>query len=197
MTAVLCDMKIVGGNHRADKTVGMGHGQEYAVRLVNQSSRRMDVRLSIDGELLDVFRLHAYSSATIETKPNSGKKLTFYKLHTVEAVTGAIADNEATGLVTAVFTPEVAAPPPVRVFDSQLISKGATRSAHFGAVPVAMGLDSAGGTALSGHSSQQFVNAEQMILDHAASVTIHLRLVCQSSSGIQPLHLTVPPRPAY
>ena len=184
------------GNHRPDGTVGMNHNQQYSVLLKNHTSQRVNVHLSIDGQLVDKFRLGPRSNWTIETKPGSEKRFTFAKLRTSMAIAGQVADNANTGLVTTTFIPEI-----VRPESLSFGVRGQSMTGQHTKAPVSAGRrlesgepDAAGGTVLTGRSNQQFRQASPMELDHERKVTIHLRLVCQGND-VQPLHSTIPPRP--
>jgi len=186
-------LQIVGGRELGNGQVELSHGQTYKIRMRNHFPRRADCELTVDGEQVGCFRLSAHQTMTIDRPADKARLLTFFKLGTAEAAQGGIVDDENVGLVTAVFYPEIERQP---IYRGELVSKG---------IPMASAASgpslSAGGTALTGRSNQQFTNVGGIVRDYAHRTTIHLRLVCRDDvPAIEPLgskvamSTAVPPR---
>lgn len=198
-------LEISGGTERTNGQVLMKHGQEYAIILRNHSYDPADVELFVDGNSVGTFRVNSHGIVRLERPENDNGKYTFFRLGSTEANLGGIQNNDAIGLITAVFrSGKRKYVPPVEVKTSGgIFTKGLARrgpsgqSATFGslergiggmeyehtlcsasAAPVATMYHAtgAGGTALSGHSTQRF-NTVESLEYNGVQATINLRLV--------------------
>ncbi|WP_265594640.1 hypothetical protein [Haloferula sp. BvORR071] len=142
--------------------VRMEHGTPYSIRLENKSSRRCNARIEIEGNPVGTFRIDQRSHIVLERPSHDTGRFTFFKAGTVEAGQAGIVKNEAIGLVSVTFVPEMDA---------------------LYAAPLN---DEAGGTGLTGHSSQRFEAAEDMKIDERDAFTIYLRLVAKAPA-VRPL----------
>lgn len=189
-------LTIVGGEERlinGATYVNMRHGQTYKLSLRNMNNKRCNAEVTVDGKHVGTWRLRAFDSATLERPAEDTGLFTFYRLGTSDASIAQIADNNNTGLIQVVFTPELiekpkpvyrdGSPPSLGIGEQQVSYRGVTRSAH------------AGGTGLSGQSNQQFGTAGYMPLDHASKITLSLRLMEFEPVNLGPRPLNASPVP--
>ena len=214
-------VQVIPGNEIPGGYVEMQDGQHYNIRLRNNNSVRCDACVEIDGIEVGTWRLGAHESRTYETPGDNNveERFTFFKLGTRDGrPAGLDGSNRDLGLIRVTFTPEkqmepmwsaqvtyrgepvakglsydIETYPPVTMNSSGLggsaNSVGNTRS-----VGTTRGL-SAGGTGLSGHSNQKFINVRRLDYDYSRQTVINLRLACKN--GIKPLtslSSPVPPR---
>lgn len=167
------EVKIIGANERV---IGEAfyqellHAQTYKVKLTNYNPTRCDAVLTIDGKEIGTYRVENFGSITVERKLNDPGQFTFFKVDTVEAQYAKINENEALGLVRVDFFPEYqrvleSFTKEPMVLSAPSASAGVTRSSR------------AGGTGLSGYSSQQFVAAERIEYDYSKVITLFTRLI--------------------
>ncbi len=196
----------------------MDHGQRYRLVLRNSNNERCDARVEVDGNHVGTWRILGHRSITLERPAEDDGHFTFYKLGSPEGAQIQLVDNANLGLVKVTFTPEVrprplprtrgsssasyampaaAAPMQWDETSSAPASYGISKSASLGMADSGAESYSAGGTGLSGHSSQTFGVAQPINLDYSRQTVIHLRLVCKDEDQPRPLtsHSTpVPPR---
>jgi hypothetical protein len=187
-------LTIRGGNEDANGYVVMNHGQQYEVILSNNRPTRCNTALSIDGKEVGVYRIEGRSSITLERPLYDQGHFTFYKQNSVEGQAAHLPLGDVLGLVQAVFTPERQAVPfPFGYEWTQQWPQGMTLGDDDQDAPEPSPAPSparsyeAGGTGLSGHSQQEFHNAEAITLDEEAKVTMTLRLVAQKREMPRPL----------
>lgn len=171
-------MRICGGEELAGGYVGLVHGQRYSIELANHSSRACDVALSIDGEPCGVFRLNQHRRCTIEHPASNSGCFTFLELATSEARTARVKTNDETGVIRAVFMPE-------KENLAVLYQRDSGSEDPEEASPPEL---SAGGTGLSGKSTQEYGTATP--ISHGPEtefVTIYLRLGGRKISEVRPL----------
>lgn len=148
-------LEIPEGIERNDGYVELAHKSRYTIKLSNQSTKRCDVEVHIDGGRVGVWRVSEQSSIILERPVHDRGFFTFFESGSPEAVKSGISINDYTGLITAIFKPE-------RQCDQVLYAGSAT---------------AIGGTGLSGYSSQEFSKTEQLDYDDAEFVTIYIRLI--------------------
>lgn len=183
-------VRIPEGIEDGGQYVVLAHKTQYTIVLRNNHPVRCDAYLEIDGKHQGTWRIKPQSTFSIDRPGHDKGKFTFYKLGSKEGnQVGLSEDDPNLGLIKVVFTPEKERPPtkvisePETYFSSspQLYSYGVQKrqqpSRSF----------SAGGTGLSGESSQDFVEAEKMDLEYSKSTTIHLRLVASDVNEPRPL----------
>jgi hypothetical protein len=160
--------------------IPLKHGAEYKVRLVNSTSKRCNVSLSIDEKIMGKWRINPNSSITIERSSNSSRKFTFVKEDTWEAGMGGIKQGSfSNGLIEAKFIPES---------EHQNIQSNSIKG-HKNSLSLGSYSDdsngsnsfSAGATLLGNRSSQEFGTAAEMFEDISRSVTKKLRLVVENT----------------
>lgn len=196
-------LAILGGEERlinGATYVNMRHGQTYKLAIRNNDWKRCNAEVTVDGKRINTWRLNGNSGVQIEGEPDANGNVTglftFYRLGTVDASIVQVQDNDKTGLIQVVFTPELIEQPKPVYRDGSAIAKGinieptsyrgaTTRGAH------------ADGTGLSGQSNQQFGSAGHMPLDYNGQVILSLRLMEFEpvNLGPRPLNASlVPPR---
>lgn len=172
------------GIERDSGHVGLEHGKQYTLRLMNHDHRRCDAEVVVDGKAMGTFRLHGHGQATLERMPDDHGRLTFYSTGTADAEKAGeagIATVER-GLIQVRFVPEKRPVEPIRtVAPIGARPMGLTRSYADREEKTAGGI-----TGLSGHSDQQFVTVGAIDREESAAVTISLRLVT-ASTGPRPL----------
>jgi len=168
--------------------VELAHGTVYTLVLRNDRQTRADAWVEVDGQAVGTFRLASHSTLRLERPAHDRGCFTFVHVGTAEAAQAGLRPGDPNlGLVRVVFTPEQVTPVVPLVTD-------ATSPWQVG-VPVqnavasresARGL-TAGGTGLSGQSSQTFVPAAHIRPDVSQQTTIHLRLVASDDATVRPL----------
>ena len=189
-----------------DGYVYLSHGDVYQIKVRNGSPENCAVSIEVDGKNVGVWRLDARHSGIIERSVDDEGRFTFYELSSDEAVKSdliSVAKNEL-GLVRVTFIPEKAVAehpgmPVIDVYSGSSVggSKGcgsiekqisySRGGARGQSVDLGSRSRSAGGTGLSGRSSQQFDRAEQMDLDYDRVTVINLRLVAKPNDEPRPL----------
>ena len=133
------------------------HGTQYTLLLVNDSDRRCDVKVTIDGNSVGIWRVNAQEEIHIERPAEDTGRFTFLKHGTAEGDAADLVKSEELGLISAEFRPERRMAPSLN------------------AAP--LGDYDAGGTGLSGKSEQRFDNVRALDFDPHEVTTIHIRLV--------------------
>lgn len=83
------------------------HGEEYKLRLTNNSPTRADVSVEVDGKEIGRWRVPAHASRTIERPANIEQKLTFVSEGSLLGErAGVISGRQENGLVRVTFYPE-------------------------------------------------------------------------------------------
>lgn len=201
-------VRILEGIETPGGYVEMRHGQKYQLVLGNRHSVRCDVRVEIDGKHVGTWRIPRNSNITLERPVHDTGHFTFYKVGTPEAMQAAVDSGDSNlGLIKVTFTPEKVVN--WTVTTSYYATGDETSSwapnagiKGIGDNPATYTMQShsrsAGGTGLSGHSGQQFTDAEYITYDYTQQTVIHLRLVAVDDySGPRPLtsfSTPVPPR---
>ncbi len=173
--------------------VEMIHGQQYSIRLRNDRIEKCDARVEVDGKHVGTFRIDGNGTMVLERPENDVGCFTFYRLGSPEAAKVGLVNDSNLGLIKVTFTPErhVCSVRPVEPCSSRphpwVITnppEGPRRCYHTSSSSsLAKGPShsySAGGTGLSGHSSQKFHNVTGLDYDYSQETTIHLRLVAKA-----------------
>jgi hypothetical protein len=149
----------------------------YTIQFTNVHLTKCKAELHIDGESIGIFVLSPFDNTKLETKPGTGKKFKFVKL-TEENEGKLLRKNENLGLITVKFTPEleIISSPQMMGGGQSLSTKSASRSIE-GA--------SAGGTVLSGNSSQKFNTVNDFPVDDTKQTIINLRLICINKEKVE------------
>lgn len=83
------------------------HNTEYSVKLDNNTDKRCNVVLFIDGKEMGIWRINAYSNILLERSSKSSRKFTFVRENSWQAMQGnVIGGTFKNGLVEAKFIPE-------------------------------------------------------------------------------------------
>lgn len=192
------ELSVLPGRELAGGYVEMEHGTQYRLFLHNFGRTRCDAEVTIDGKPMGAFRISPSGMLTLERPANDSGKFTFYRSGSNEAAAiemGNIASSNL-GVVSVKFMPERYIERPKSVlraagFGSTTVdcfSDEVSRSMN--ALPSRESL-TAGGTGLSGVSSQQFYEVASLDYDPSGEVTINLRLVCSGvAAANEPRPLT-------
>lgn len=196
--------------------VEMAHGRQYTLALRNFRDVACDAAVTIDGKPVGTFRLNAGQSLKLERPAHDQGRFTFYQVGTAEAQQAGLVDTDTLGLISVVFTPALRQPAYVSTYPvvqyvkaetgwdgvyyryttTGVSNGGSNFVASMSNTVSAAPQRKAGGTGLSGHSQQQFVDVGPMNLDYAQQTTIHLRLVSGSDQP-RPLTANSNPVPPY
>ncbi len=175
------------GVERETGHVGLSHGKQYTLRLGNHDGRQCDAEVTVDGKVIETFRLYPHQTMTLERSPDDNGRFTFYSSGTGDAAQAgefAIAETDK-GLIQVRFVPEkrrVERPKTVRPMGLCSFSSGTTRG--FGGEEKTSG----GITGLSGHSDQKFQTVGAIDREESESVLISIRLVTWND-GPRPLRV--------
>lgn len=197
-----------GGNEISGGYVEMAHGKQYNLRLRNDRSVRCDAHVEIDGKHVGTWRLDAHRNVILERPAHDTGRFTFYKIGSQDADrAGIFSSNPNLGLIKVTFTPELIRPVPIShsfssassspvTYENAIFKTGRGLSSNYAAMSETHG---AGGTGLSGQSSQNFYEVAIMELDYLQQTVINLRLVENKLSQYEPRPLTqystpIPPR---
>lgn len=161
------ELSIVEGREREGGYVELQHNTQYTIQLGNNTHRRCDVLISIDGGEVGTWRLNAFSTAIVQRPVHDNGRFTFYRIGSCEANSIGLSNTSETGLIRAVYMPEQETPKPKSIYDS--------------GIRFSMKTPRAGGTGLSGQSTQKFQTVGKLTYDETAFVNINLRLVCADS----------------
>lgn len=206
-------VNIDGGRELSNSYIAVKPDGTYAVVLKNHDWKRCDAVLTIDGKVIETFRLNGHQTTRVEGPPDDPAKgcFTFYRAGTEAAAAageGGVAKSDK-GLVTVVFKPEKQKEYQlgglvVRSMSAGLghwssgVPEGATRSFSTNAAEKSLDVSeafnacesvggvSAGVTGLSGHNDQKWHTAGPIEHDESKFVTINLRLVA-ADAGPRPL----------
>jgi len=186
-------LRVVGGDEQSGGYVNMAHGQKYSLQMRSDREERCDAHVEIDGQHVGTWRIERRSTINISHKNNVVGQFTFYRLGSEEAqhtaLNGASPDL---GLVKVTFTPEVQAKPVLH--DSYSLHFNNVSFGPKGSLGAGT-MRSAGGTGLSGQSSQHFTNAGKIEYDRSQETVIQLRLVWSDIETPRPLTAYSTPYP--
>lgn len=159
-------LRIKGASESEEGYVYLAHGTQYTLVAENVSSLRCNVELKIDGNMVGAWRIPARGKIELERPVNDPGRFTFFETGSREAKIAGLSSSDESGVIEARFIPEVEN-------DADLSSAALYSGSR------------AGGTGLTGHSEQEFGEAEEMELDLQKAKRIWLRLV--SGQHIRPL----------
>ena len=151
------------------------HNTKYSITLKNNSVNNCDAKVHIDGVHVGTFRVSSNSSSTIERPSSETGCFTFLKFDSDEAIQANLNKNQDLGLVSVKFMPEKSK----NNYQSNQ-QQGGYSASYSPRV-------SAGGTGLSGKSTQKFNNVKPLDYDEEKSIKINLRLICKEKDIIKPL----------
>ncbi len=184
------EVRIHPGAETADGYVEMYHNTQYALRLTNHWQVRCDAQVEIDGKSVGTWRIPARQTICLERPAHDTGRFTFYKMGTPEATQAQLQYHDKLGLVQVTFTPEKRRRPVYRPMMDAMEAESLCESAGGSGFFKSKCTRSAGGTGLSGRSSQRFGVANQIEYDYSQQAAISLRLVCQEAyvDEIRPLN---------
>lgn len=202
-------VRIPEGNELPGGYVELAHTQKYTLHLHNMRKVDCDAIIEIDGKSIGTFRLHANDTMRLERPPHDNGYFTFYKIGTQEAQQAQLNEGSPDlGLVKVTFIPaqeyKFTWATPIwhdgEEWQAHPSSLTGTTNVSYrsGSARVSAGGVSAGGTGLSGHSNQTFLDVGSIDRDYSQSTTIYLRLVAKNGLD-KPRPLTqystpIPPR---
>lgn len=180
-------VRIPEGTEQDGGYIELKHNTQYSLVLRNSREVRCDAKVEIDGKQIGTWRLEADDSIRIDRPAHDTGRLTFYKLGSAEAESIGLQQGDPNlGLIKVTFTPEKISRPLIAdVFDNYLYRDRPRSTFSLDSTPKTFGGfpkgasrgGSAGGTGLSGESSQKFGDASQIKHDLSQQTVIHLRLV--------------------
>lgn len=198
---------IVGGQHTHDRYVKMRHGQKYSVNIQNNSSKRCQASLNIDGRHMGDFLVGPHSNIEIDRPVHSHKRFTFYRTDMSSSfTTGIIPGRHDNGLVEVTFIPErrkikTQTSAYTSIFDADSCDLESASYCTNEIQPLGFRNSSyaEGGTALSGHSHQHFHTVGPIALDYSKQTTLSYRLVGYDrpmyEDDIEPIYFRQRPPP--
>lgn len=194
-------VRVIGGNETSGGYVEMNHRQTYQLQLRNSNYRRCDARIEVDGKHVGTWRINGNQSITLERPAHDQGKFTFYKSGTSEAHSAQLSEGDPNlGLVKVTFTPESEPRPLSHTLDVPMAGSFKGIETSYSAstsASTSRSFRGSGGTGLSGHSYQQYGNADQIEYDYSGQTVIFLRLVSVETDLPRPLtqfSTPVPPR---
>lgn len=146
--------------------VALRHGEHYTLRFTNRADVRAAIAIMMDGTPWESrIVIDPNTTAEVETIPGTGKRLTFFAKESKEANKAYLSSVSASnmGLISASFMPEKPTPK-------------VETSGEYRVMGEVAGLG-AGGTGLTGKSSQQFSQVSFEDDPSVAPVVLHVRLV--------------------
>ncbi len=170
--------------------VEMDHDTKYDIVMRNTGNRRCDVDVSVDGKSVGGFRLSSNGTLRLERPVDDTGHFTFYREGSKKGKKAGL-DNISSddmGRITVTFRPERERPQHVNTTNLPVCDSVDSEEKTSGGIMRGMGgqsmsmvgpsHQSAGGTGLSGVSSQSFYTVAELEHDEQRTVTINLRLVC-------------------
>jgi len=209
-------VRIPEGNEISGGYVEMAHGRKYTLVLSNKDfNLPCNAIVKIDGKNQGTWRIPQNDTIRLERPAHDDGRFTFYKLGTLKAEQAGLDEfSPDLGLIEVQFIPMKTQfnytityansnPIPKKDGGWRLVGESNSTGRLSSDIPersvtanVAQSY-SAGGTGLSGQSSQNFGNAAPMLLDYSRATTINLRLVSKDDDTPRPLtqySTPVPPR---
>jgi hypothetical protein len=178
--------------------VSLDNFSEYSIVINNNHHTRADVVVSVDGEEIGSWIVHAHTSITLDRPANTSRKFTFVnETSQVAKRTGAIVGHDLNGVVSVIFKPAKVQPVYQSVAYSTRKESRSPRleSASFRAAsPRRM---SSGVTVLGDHSDQTFGverALEDREIDWPLTTEVSLRLVVNDEKYVPLKPSSYPPR---
>lgn len=195
MYAKQYSVHIPQGTETSEGYVSMIHNTQYAIRMKNDRNVPCDAVVTVDGNHIGTWRIQAFSTVEIDRPADKPRRLTFYRLDSVEAQQAQLQKNNDLGLVSVEFKPSkqfvINTVAPLSEWDTTSIKRppfNGERESYGVSTSTYGTTSSAGGTGLSGQSDQVFSSARPLDYDMANAFTINLRLIANSSvPAIEPL----------
>jgi hypothetical protein len=199
--------KMINGH----RYIALPHNSEYTIHLINNSPKRCNVDLFIDGKKMGGWRIDAQRKISLERPANLNKKFTFVKEGSWQAQMGGITSGASkNGLIEARFTPEkdrfyddYYTNSEGNSFNNALPNSGSFSNSLRNSAP-SNSLDnySSGATVFGGNSHQQFTTASHMEEDTSNTVTHYVRLIVNGNcfggdEGIVPPRIDATPWAQY
>lgn len=192
----LYSVRIPEGEELPGGYVELEHMDNYTIVLRNSRLTRCDAQVYIDGKHVGTWRIPAHSNIRLERPAHDTGKFTFIASNTKEYTAAQLdkISRSDLGLIKVVFTPEVMPTEKDNpVYRTYTDSTGTvwtysqyyiTSNEAFTPDPTSTSWVTtnysdtrSGGTGLTGHSNQNFSEADSIHLDLSNQTVIHLRLV--------------------
>ncbi len=201
-------ISIPEGREDQNGYVRLAHKEQYRIRLGNSSSRDCDVVVDVDGKDIGTFRVGPYSTVVLERPVNEKGKFTFLRDGSDEAYKADLhnVSKANKGLIKATFMPEkpkLARPQeaytagPIRASEPSFASsadiddfKGEDRSRSMKGLLASCSSNEycAGGTGLTGKSSQKYQAIANLDYDDASAfIVLTVRLVGTDDNEVRSL----------
>lgn len=189
------------------KYVALAPGAEYQITLRNNHNTRCDAEVTIDDQVVGMWRIRPYSSITIERPEGENRRFTFVaETSRIARQTGAQVGAEANGIIQVVFKPAkqtiypiVARAVPTATLEARAAPTAAP--APVMAASLAAPRYQSGVTVLGRESEQQFSDTRALRwdeIDHRLVTTVTLRLVVDTGRldyvPLSSVRLNRPPR---
>jgi hypothetical protein len=182
------------------------HNKEYRVRMINNSRSRVNATLTIDSEVMGVWRIEPFSDIVIERPSHNDRKFVFVEETSREAKMGGVTKGKSeNGLVEVAFVPEKTKAPKYYAQqnrESQMYHNdnnlsyemNSNMSNNFSASSKNLSstiasdsnrnyssnqkqMYSSGATVLGDDSNQRFVDADYIVEDFSKKIIKRVRLV--------------------
>lgn len=178
------------------------HSSNYQIRLGNNTDKRCNVILFIDGKKMGKWRIDAYDSIKLERPSQSSRKFVFVKENSWKGEMGNVRNRAMkNGLIEAKFIPEQNYDRNRwDSFSNSSIDNGVRQNCRKFGIHQSFGenmndcnYNSSGATILGRNSQQHFNTASRMEEDHNRSVIKRVRLVIDNRID----HHRLPYAPIY
>lgn len=113
------------------------HGDEYKVRMINNTRDYVNALLKIDSDTMGKWRVSPYSSVTVERPVHNSRKFVFVREASDEAREGGVrqgSQSDSNGLVEVTFIPMIDKRPDSQVWNVPLMNSSNVRSVRYGGV---------------------------------------------------------------
>ncbi|PVZ64534.1 hypothetical protein [Pelagibaculum spongiae] len=190
-------LDILGGKLQKDGYILMKDNTQYKLLMINFSDKKCDAKVKIDGKLIGIWRVEPKQHIIIDRPSADTGLLTYYELGGEHSEKAQLFLNESLGLISVTYLPEKIKDTPQSTKTPALLGRQqassiclAQKAPPYYCQPKAQEgcYQQAGGTGLSGESSQFFSRAEQINYQEESARTINVRLYSSNSDEARPLY---------
>ncbi len=176
----------------------MNHRESYRIILKNNSPRRVNADVYVDGENVGKWRINGWNTISLERPANINRKFTFVKENSREAIMGDVtSDSTSNGLIEVKFVPEEERHQ-VMYMENVMYDTGnrtaqnaqneRSEAPHRSDMMFKNAIEeiynfSSGATVLGNQSSQRYGTADSMIEDRSKIVIKRVRLIIDETSN--------------
>lgn len=163
------------------------HGDEYGVRMINNTDNHVNAVLKIDSNVMGKWRIKPHKSIVIERPVHNYRRFTFVSESSSEALEGGVRqlDNEMNGLVEVTFVPLIDKRPDSDIPYTNKVSYTKSSSKHNSNSKPTRSFDSttnsyeSGATFLGNDSKQKFRRdmSRYFVEDRDSKITKRVRIV--------------------